>query len=97
MASKSSQQEISASINSIINDPARADMIAITETNRAYNAATIDSYQAAGVTTWTWQAYEGACDICLSQEGEHVMGDPYPPAHPLCRCTVPELPTSTGE
>ena len=97
MASKSSQQEISASINSIINDPARADMIAITETNRAYNAATIDSYQAAGVTTWTWQAYEGACEICLSQEGEHIMGDPYPPAHPLCRCTVPELPTSTGE
>ena len=97
MASKASQSEISASINSIINDPARADMIAITETNRAYNAATIDTYQAAGVMTWTWEAYEGACDICLSQEGEHVMGDPYPPAHPLCRCTVPELPTSTGE
>ena len=97
MASNASQSEISASINSLINDPARADMIAITETNRAYNAATIDTYQAAGVMTWTWEAYEGACDICLSQEGEHVMGDPYPPAHPLCRCTVPELPTSTGE
>ena len=97
MASRASQSEISSSINSIINDPARADMIAITETNRAYNAATIDTYQAAGIMTWTWEAYEGACDICLSQEGEHVMGDPYPPAHPLCRCTVPELPTSTGE
>ena len=97
MASNASQSEISASINSLINDPARADMIAITETNRAYNAATIDTYQVAGATTWTWVTYEGACDICLSQEGDHVMGDEYPPAHPLCRCTVPELPTSTGE
>jgi hypothetical protein len=97
MASRASQSEISASINSIINDPARADMIAITETNRAYNAAVIDSYQLTGLNTWVWETYEGACDICLSQEGEHIMGDPYPPAHPLCRCTVPNPPISIGE
>jgi hypothetical protein len=97
ISSKASQSEISNLINGIINDPVRADMIAITETNRAYNEAVIESYQQAGVTTWMWEAYEGACEICLSQEGEHIMGDPYPPAHPLCRCTVPELPTSTGE
>ena len=97
MASNASQTEISASINSLINDPARADMIAVTETNRAYNASVIDSYQAAGITTWTWVTYEGACDICLSQEGEHTIGDAYPPAHPNCQCTVPEPTISTGE
>jgi hypothetical protein len=97
MASNASQTEISASINSLINDPARADMIAVTDTNRAYNASVIDSYQAAGITTWTWVTYEGACDICLSQEGEHTIGDAYPPAHPNCQCTVPEPTISTGE
>jgi hypothetical protein len=97
MASNASQSEISNSINSLINDPARADMIAVTETNRAYNAAVIDSYQAAGLTTWTWVTYEGACDICLSEEGEHTIGDAYPPAHPNCQCTVPDPTTSTGE
>jgi Papain fold toxin 1, glutamine deamidase len=63
-------------------------MIAIPETNRAYNAASIDTYQAAGLTEWEWVAYDEACDECSSQEGNHSIGDPYPPEHPNCRCGV---------
>jgi SPP1 gp7 family putative phage head morphogenesis protein len=80
--------EISDSLDALINDPARAEMIAITEGNRAYNASSLDSMRDADLPGWTWLAYDGACDDCANEEGNHDFGDEYPPLHPNCRCAV---------
>ena len=84
----STAKEIGTAINAVIDNPTRADIIAITETNRAYNAEAIDQYQQAGVTEFEWLAYDGACEECLDQEGTHSLADEYPPLHPNCRCAV---------
>jgi SPP1 gp7 family putative phage head morphogenesis protein len=84
----STYQEISGNISTMLDNPARADIIAITETNRAFNASAIDEYKASGMEGWEWLAYAGACDICGDEEGPHDFGDDYPPAHPSCRCAV---------
>ena len=90
-------QDVSQSISALIEDPLRADVIAITETNRAYNEATLDSYASGGIDGWTWVAYDGACDECSELDGnQFTLDDDPPPAHPDCRCGVePVLPDST--
>ena len=70
------------------NDPQRAMTIAVTETNRAYNGAAVDSYTQAGLTQFEWMDYEGACDICAELAGVHDIGDEPPPEHPNCRCAI---------
>ena len=98
-----SARDIGTAIDLIINDPSRADIIAVTETNRAYNASAVDTYQSAGIEQFDWLAYDGACAECLDQElaNPHDITDDYPPEHPSCRCTVaavlPDTSTSTGE
>ena len=98
-----SARDIGTAIDLIINDPNRADIIAVTETNRAYNASAVDTYQSAGIEQFDWLAYDGACDDCSAQEdaNPHDITDDYPPEHPSCRCTVaavlPDTSTSTGE
>ena len=44
---------IASQINDTLLDPARSQLIAVTEGNRAYAAGTIDSYRAAGITHTT--------------------------------------------
>ena len=79
---------IADNINATLLDAERAQLIAVTEGNRAYNAATTDSYQAAGISQFWWNAYDDACPECLEIEA----GSPYPvdsdtpPDHPNCRC-----------
>jgi hypothetical protein len=98
-----SARDIGTAIDLIINDPSRADIIAVTETNRAYNASAVETYQSAGIEQFDWLAYDGACEECLAQEEQnpHDITDDYPPEHPSCRCTVaavlPDTSTSTGE
>lgn len=90
LSAGSTYQEISSVIDGIINDPSRADTIAITETQRAYNAAALDSMEAAGVETFDILAYDGACEECEEAEGEnpHELSDDMPPLHVNCRCGV---------
>lgn len=85
-----SARDIGTAIDLIISDPNRASIIAITETNRAYNASAVDTYQSAGIEQFDWLAYDGACDDCLAQEdaNPHDITDEYPPEHPSCRCSV---------
>lgn len=91
-------QTISDGIDDMIGDPYRSDIIAITETNRAFAAATLDEYQSVGIETWIWVAYDDACDECLDLVGAHDMGDDYPPAHPNCKCDYqPQLPDTQEE
>lgn len=92
----STHQEIADAVDAVIEDTARADIIAITETNRAFNASAIDEYQAAEMPGWEWLSYAGACDECDAEDGPHEFGDDYPPAHPNCRCAVVvQLPDGT--
>ena len=83
---------IGKTIDAFINDPARAEMIAITETNRAYNEGAVDQYSQFGVSEWEWVAYDDACPDCLDIEanGPYSTNDSQavPPEHPNCRCTV---------
>lgn len=96
MAQGSTARDIGTVVNAIINDPSRADIIAITETNRAYNAGAVDTYQQAGIQQFQWISYDGACPECLEQTGIHNLGDDYPPEHPSCRCAIVPV-TSSGE
>jgi len=77
---------------------ARANLIAVTEWNRAASAATYFSYKAQGVETLMWFTVgdERVCSTCEDNAGEGEVpinqgfssGDLYPPAHPGCRCNV---------
>jgi SPP1 gp7 family putative phage head morphogenesis protein len=84
----STYREISDAVSELLDDPLRADVISITETNRAFNASAIDEYQAAEMPGFEWLSYAGACDECEMEDGPHDFGDEYPPVHPNCRCAV---------
>ena len=79
---------IASSVNAIIADPVRAMTIAVTESNRAYNLASVDQYAASGTKQFEWIAYDTACPECAALEGVHDLSDDVPPEHPNCRCTV---------
>lgn len=80
--------QIVTAIDSQLLDPAKSQVIAVTEGNRAYNAATTDSYAAAGITEFYWNAYDDACPACLDLEAgsPYPLDDETPPDHPNCRC-----------
>lgn len=80
---------IARSLGDIVSDPKRAYMIADTELARAVSAASQATYQINGVRQWTWLLSPGACPLCQDKEaaGPFDTGDPYPPAHPHCRCS----------
>jgi len=84
----SSYKQISKSLQEVISNPVRADIIAITETTRAFNTSSIDFYQEAQLPGWEWVAYAGACPKCQAQAGPKQFKDPHPPGHPSCRCSV---------
>jgi len=68
----------------------RAEMIARTETIRAFNTAAEQRYKAAGVKRWKWLAAddERMCSQCAARDRKiYEMGDEIPPLHPHCRCT----------
>lgn len=78
--------------NSSLSPSDRARMIAITETSRAVNAGTIQSYSNYGLDQVDILTVgEEACEECADLESQN----PWPiqeatgliPAHPLCRCT----------
>jgi SPP1 gp7 family putative phage head morphogenesis protein len=77
--------------------PARAEMIAITETTRAYNEAhraTIEEIEGTGlemVNYWQTSRDELVCPICAPRHGlpeEEWETPDWPPLHPNCRCDV---------
>jgi len=69
----------------------RADMIARTETIRAYNEAARNTYKKAGVKKYIWVAAYGerTCPECADRDGNiYDMDDSPPPLHPNCRCSI---------
>lgn len=77
---------IGNAVNAIIDNTQRADVISITESNRAFNAAFIDQIGAAGGTEYDWVTDGDPCPECEALEGLHDIGDDVPPEHPSCMC-----------
>lgn len=82
-----------------ISDPNRAELIARTESVRAYNAGIHAYGKQSGAATHTWEALPGADEGSSEQpcvddndqgpidiDEDFISGDPFPPAHPNCRC-----------
>jgi len=95
---RATAKRITEEMGHIIDDPARALTIAVTETRRAVSAASMQAYTAAGVkqVSWLIAEGEGLCDACRgnSEDSPVDMGEAFssgdyaPPAHPNCRCAV---------
>lgn len=79
---------IGAAVSGIIDNAQRADVIAITESNRAYNQAFVDQIQASGGDQFDWVTDGDPCPECIELEGLHDIGDEVPPEHPNCQCVA---------
>ena len=79
---------IGDSVSAIIDNTQRADVISITESNRAFNQAFVDQIQAAGGEQFDWVTDGDPCPECEALEGLHDIGDDVPPEHPSCRCSA---------
>jgi hypothetical protein len=70
----------------------RAEMIATTELNDAYNSALLDSAKQADGLLKTWEPDGECCDLCqqnvdagpIEVDEDFPSGDDAPPAHPNC-------------
>lgn len=90
-----SPAKIGQMIDSIIDDPEHALMIARTETARAMSVATRDSYKENNVEMVEWLVADG-CDDCQENADASPIGindvfptgDTEPPAHPNCMCAI---------
>ena len=98
-----SPDTIAKALTKLVNDPVWAKKTAVTETNRAMSAASVESYRRGGCWGKGWMtAYDQrVCPICkLNEEmpdgSPRVVpidepfpsGDPWPPGHPWCRCAI---------
>lgn len=85
------------SLRAIFTDAARADLIAQTESTRAYAEGSLERYRRADVQKVKWNTVRsGVCKVCdelgaqepqpISQGFKASSGNAYPPNHPGCRC-----------
>jgi len=93
-----SVDRLAGELAGILDDPRWADMVAVTETNRAVSAATLARYLDNGVPAKEWLTAldDRVCRICSENEGDGPVllsayfssGDDAPPGHPDCRCAI---------
>lgn len=96
-----SPEAIAKELDKLVNNLTWAKMTALTETNRAMSAASVESYRRGGCWGKGWMtAYDQrVCATCKENEempdgtprvvpidGLFPSGDPWPPGHPRCRC-----------
>lgn len=97
-----SVEEIARDLRATVADPKWCYKVALTETNRALSAATLEVYRQAGLDACEWMTAfdQRVCRICKANEdagpvriGERFPSSDYhPPSHPHCRCAlVPSL------
>lgn len=97
-----SPDQLARKIRDLLDAPARARMIAVTETARAVSQGTLDAYRTAEVDRVQWVTSDDG-RVCLPCDANEAMGavptgsvfasgDDAPPAHPHCRCAVIAVP-----
>jgi len=98
------RQELANRINKILNNPKRAEMIAQTESIRAYAEGRLAAGRRLGIPYKQWQAFKSACPICERLNGKVVKLEETfdgrinaPGAHPRCRCSLKLLYTNPNE
>lgn len=88
----SSVQTIASALTDALHDPQRAELIAVTETNRAMSRATRQVYEDNGVPEWDLLTAVDPCPQCaeIAANNPHPMSDTaeMPPVHPRCRCSL---------
>jgi hypothetical protein len=99
-------RELTARVQEIFDDPARAFRIATTEASRAVHAGQLIAAEESGVVAGVrWLASSDACPLCLPLDGVEVpLGQPFvvagtgpyasvfhPPRHPHCQCSMTEV------
>lgn len=105
-------EKIAKGLEKLTGDMAWARMTAITETNRAMSAASVDSYKRGGCWGKGWMTAldQRVCLLCEVNErnpdgtprvvpidAQFPSGDPWPPGHPHCRCaSIPVFELSRG-
>jgi len=90
--------ELARKIRHLTTNSAQAYRIAATETARALSAAAVAEYADADIATKGWLNAndQRVCPICKANEdagdipldAAFPSGEPFPPAHPLCRCAI---------
>jgi SPP1 gp7 family putative phage head morphogenesis protein len=94
-----SPDKLARTLRGILTDPSWADMVAVTEINRAVSAATLATYYEMGVPAkgWMTAADDRVCphicepnaiDGAIPLAAAFSSGDMAPPGHPLCRCAL---------
>ena len=84
-------QSTGKAVRDVIEDPARAEMIANTETARAMTTASVQTYESAGIEEVNWLAEADACPECEANADASpypLEGGEEPPQHPNCRCAL---------
>lgn len=82
-----SAESMGRALRAYITDPDRAELIAVTESARIVETASMATYSDNGVREWDWLVSDGACPRCLDEEAKN----PHPvsetstiPLHPRC-------------
>jgi SPP1 gp7 family putative phage head morphogenesis protein len=93
-----SVDRLAAALGDVLDDPRWADLVAVTETNRAVSAATLQRYFDNGVPAKEWLTAldDRVCRICSINQDDGAIslgayfssGDDAPPGHPNCRCAL---------
>ena len=105
-----SADTLARALRTVLDDPQWADLVAVTEINRAVSAATLATYAAMGVGAKSWMtaADDRVCpQYCEPNGADGAIpltalfdsGDAAPPAHPRCRCALDaeDLPATEPE
>jgi hypothetical protein len=86
-------------LQEVVRDARRAELIARTESVRAFSQGTLQFGLESGAETKTWETVRKACRVCAPLKGETIpitelfgtlRGDAImgPPGHPRCRCRL---------
>ena len=95
--------DLAGQLDSTIDDPQRALVIAQTEMARSVSVAARDLYETSGVEQVEWLVAEGCADCQDNADASPIniddtfpSGDSEPPAHPNCLCSLAPYVVDTG-
>ena len=96
-------RDLAGQLDTAIDDPQRALVIAQTEMSRSVSVASRDLYETSGVEQVEWLVAEGCADCQDNADASPIniddtfpSGDAEPPAHPNCMCSLAPYVVDTG-